>query len=584
LNRSSIKISSFRDSLTQRRAEILCCIILLLMGANMVSVIARKSLTNDELVHIPSGYQYLTTGNFSLNPEHPPLVKMWAAAPLLFLRPNVNTLTAPADQNFATLTVDTSIDFWQANKQRFQAISFWARVPMILLTLALGALIFIFGRQLFGRRAAVIAVALFSLEPTMLAHGRIVHTDVPAAFGYLLFFFALYGYGRAPTFSRAVWFGVATGAALLTKFSLAILAPIFVGALIYGGWKALRHGSTRRRAIAQTVIASLVVLVVLNAAYYFQHPPLARSEIDFISGAATKPVNAQRIIATVNLLSKILPTEYLFGIYTIYVHNHFGHPTSLLGHYSNFGWWYYFPVTFALKTTLPFLLLAVAALLWAIWAGLFRKEREVILLIAPVAIYMVMSMSGNINIGVRHIAPVFPFLFLLGGTFLDRFLNCARARAAAVFVVVLLGWMLVDAVRAYPDYLSYTSPLTLGKPGWQLLNDSNVEWGEDIGELAAYLHARGETQLVGAVSGGWVPEMYTIKLQDFAPPDLQSSSTRYVAIGAGFLNGATVPAGLRDANNAEISEEQRRNYFDKYRTLKPEKVFGHSIYLYRARE
>ena len=70
------------------------------MGANMVSVIARKSLTNDELVHIPSGYQYLTTGNFSLNPEHPPLVKMWAAAPLLFLQPNVNSLTAPADQNF----------------------------------------------------------------------------------------------------------------------------------------------------------------------------------------------------------------------------------------------------------------------------------------------------------------------------------------------------------------------------------------------------------------------------------------------------------------------------------------------------
>jgi hypothetical protein len=145
--------------------------------------------------------------------------------------------------------------------------------------------------------------------------------------------------------------------------------------------------------------------------------------------------------------------------------------------------------------------------------------------------------------------------------------------------------MLVDVARVRPDYLSFTNALTFGRPGWQLLSDSNVEWGQDIGELAQYLKARGELNLVGSLSAGWAtPPMYGIKLLDFAPADLRSSSTKYVAIGAGFLNGASVPPGLKDANGVELSDGQRRNYFEKYRTLKPEKVFGNSIYLYRKPE
>jgi len=568
----------------QYRAETLCCCILLLMGANLLSVAARKSLTNDELVHIPSGYQYLVKGNFTLNPEHPPLVKMWAALPLLLLRPEVHRFTPATDEGFTQLTVNASIDFWKTNQAHFKAISFWSRVPMVLLTLALGATIFIYGRRLFGARAAIFAVALFSLEPTILAHGRIVHTDVPAALGYLLFFFTLHNYFRAPTFFRALCFGLATGFAFLTKFSLVILMPIFVAVLAYAIWKAHRLESVGSKATLQACLASLAVLILINAAYYFQHPALARSERSWIAGNAATPLFPATVIAAIRVLSKIFPTEYLFGLYTVFVHNHFGHPTSLLGHSSNFGWWYYFPVAFALKTSLPFLILSVIALCWAAWAA-FKREKRIILLLAAVTIYVAVSMSSNINIGVRHIAPVLPFLFLLAGAFLDRLLKRRRPKVVTVLVAVLVGWMLAVAVRAYPDYLSYTSALTFGRPGWQLLNDSNIEWGEDIGELARYLHSQGETKLVGALSGGWVtPTMYEIQLLDFAPPDLYSSPTRYVAVGAGFLNGATVPAGVRDANGQEISEDQRRDYFAKYRTLRPERVFGNSIYLYRKPE
>src|SRR5918911_4191773 len=123
---------------------------------------------------------------------------------------------------------ETFARFWSDNKQRFEAISFWSRVPVILLTLAGGALIFIFARRLFGARAALFAVLLFSLEPTVLAHGRVVQTDMAAALFYLLFFFTLYNFVRRPGSRRALWLGCAAGLALVVKFSLIIIAPVLV--------------------------------------------------------------------------------------------------------------------------------------------------------------------------------------------------------------------------------------------------------------------------------------------------------------------------------------------------------------------
>src|SRR5712691_11494595 len=109
-------------------APTICCCILFLMGANLLSAAARKTVTNDEIVHIPAGYYYLVSGNFRLNPEHPPLVKMWACLPVLFLRPEVRALTEPAGQDFAQFTVTSAIDFRHVNRPRFRAISLWSRL------------------------------------------------------------------------------------------------------------------------------------------------------------------------------------------------------------------------------------------------------------------------------------------------------------------------------------------------------------------------------------------------------------------------------------------------------------------------
>src|SRR4051812_11264861 len=192
-----------RRKIARFPAETLGCCLLVVMGANLFSNAWREAPTNDELVHIPAGYYSLVRPDFRLNPEHPPLVKMWACLPLLIIRPTVYASPDGAGEESGRFTVRASYEFWRANHVRFKAITFWTRAPMVLLTLALGVLIFVYARQFFGARAAVLSVALFSLEPTMLAHGWIVHTDVAAAFGYLLFLAVLQAYYRAPTLSRA---------------------------------------------------------------------------------------------------------------------------------------------------------------------------------------------------------------------------------------------------------------------------------------------------------------------------------------------------------------------------------------------
>jgi hypothetical protein len=580
------RLAGFLPAVKKRvsRYEVLCVLMLTLMGVNLLSNAALRSLTNDELVHIPSGHRYLVERNVTLNPEHPPLAKIWSALPLSLLRVRFYRTVERDNQDFAAFTTSYSGKFWELNRYRWWQITFWSRLPMVMLTLALGILIFVYTKGFFNARAATFAVALFILEPTILGHGWIVHTDIAAAFAYLLFLLILQRYWLRPTPARAVWLGVVTGAALLAKFSLIVVMPIFLGALVYCAFKRGVSPTSRLRRTLEPVAAVLSALVVLNAGYFFRHPRLLPQDSSwFLANAGT--LFDGWMLTLFSALSKLIPTYYLFGISTVFVHNQQGHQSSLLGSYGESGWWYYFPVAFALKTSLPFLLLTVAALGWAVWITLVKRERSLIPILLAVALYLAIAMTSRINIGVRHLIPIFPFLFILGGISLDRFLSTRHLRVKAVLVAIFFGSMIFEAARAYPQYLSFTNQLTLGRSNWQVLSDSNVEWGQDIGALARYLHDRGETTVTAALSAGWMtPHLHGLNVTAYPPPRLESARTRYVAIGASYLNGSTVTGDLLNEHGEPLTGDQRANYFAGYRTLTPEKVFGNSIYLFRKIE
>jgi len=553
--------------------QLIVLALLAVMAANLFAVIARKSITIDEIAHVPAGYYHLVAGNYTLNNEHPPLIKYWAALPLLFLQPNEPPLAALDNVDFYTRTGDAFAKFWTANASQFELISFWTRVPMIVLTLVLGWLIFVFTKDLANPRAGILAVALYTLEPNILAHGRIVHTDLPAALAYLLFAFVLYRYHRLPSFRSALLLGLVSGVALVTKFSLVIVGPIFAVAM--GAWilRAPSRGFNRGQIVRHALLVGLVALAIINLAYRFQRQAILPGDMAWV--AAKTPEYASAIMSGISVLSIFFPTYFLFGLYNTVLHNHAGHASFLLGQYSDTGWWYYFPVAFALKTTLVFLGVALAALLWALWRLFVKHDTKLLFVLGPIAVYVAVSLTSGINIGIRHFLPVFPLLFILAALLLDRLLRVSKWRSlTGILVALLIAAMGLETIRAYPDYVSYVNQFRGDQPGWRLLSDSNVEWGDDVKAVSAYLHARGETRLSGAVSAGWL----TFRFFDICPPRQNDPiRTNYVAIGASFLNGSCVP-GV-----AGLPEKERENLFAAYRDRKPEAIFGNSIYLYRVK-
>jgi hypothetical protein len=548
------------------------------MALNMLTVIRRKGITTDEILMIPAGYYQLLTSEFRLVNEHPPLSKFVAGLPLLFLRPKTLDHAPTPEKQW-----DCVVTFWAENRADFGRISFWARVPMIALAVALGVLLFAYARDLFGARAGVFAVALYTFEPTVLAHGRVVQTDIPATFGYLLLFYTLRRYALAPTPRRALWLGLAAGLGIIAKFSMLLAGPVLAAAFLWLLWRAPRDGRERRALAAHACVAALALLFVVYAAYSFDRRALAASDVHLIG--LLYPANVAGVTRVVAALARVLPADFVLGVLWQIHHNAEGHPASLLGMYSRTGWWYYFPAAFALKTTIPFLLLSLASLAWGCREFFRRRDKRFFWLLAPVAIYTAFVMTSRINIGVRYLLPAYPFLFILSGALLERLASSKRARRVGLAcVVALVGWHGFEALRAYPDYVPYVNQLAAGRPHWRLLSDSNVEWGDDIRGMADYLKARGETRVRGALLGGFLtPPYYGVEYADMLVlSNDRLPRTRYVAIGASYLNGST--AEMAKPPGRAFTDAEMIDFFDAYRHRAPEAVIGGSIYLFRDGE
>ena len=571
-----------------RRAVLLCAVLLALMGAQMLAVIRQKSITVDEWVLIPAGFYHLTAGDYRPVNEHPPVAKVLGAAPLVVLGAQAPAIEEGAHEYDYFL--GKFEEFWRMNAGRLDYLCFWARVPAVALTLGLGALVFVFARRHWGARAALFAVALYSLEPTLVAHGRVVQTDVPSALALLLFSFALYEFLKTPTAGRAACVGAAAGFAAVTKFSMVALGPVLCVVFAALFMCAPHKKGVRRAQVAgQAAVLALAAVIAVNAGYFFRHAPpepfehaLARSVVTLDVGQGTLRA---ALGAAHHLLQIIFPADFVAGVGWQLAHAKTGHPAGLLGDYSQHGWWYYFPVAFALKTPLPIVLLTLAGLVWGLWRLKRARAGRVLVLLVPPALFTCLLMLSTINIGVRYYLPAYPFFFILAGAMLDDLLRSqllGRALAAAL-VVVPFGWVGVEAVRAYPDHMTYMNQLAYAQPRWWYLSDSNVEWGDDVRDLALYLRGRGETRVGGAMLGWQLLELYGVEQTAiFVPPGEAVKETRYVAIGASLLNGSTVPSEFDEG--WELNEYERVNYFDDYRRRTPEKIFGGSIYLYRVRE
>lgn len=491
-------------------------ILALLCAAAMLATwdhTREDSITFDEPPHLFAAAEYVQHGTHFTNLEHPPLAKLLAGLAL-------RDATPPELRTHQSLpSAGEMLRFVRANRIPFRLLLARGRAPFRWLFAALIITVYLAARYFGGVGAALVAATLIALDPNLIAHAGIVHTDVAATlFMTLTVVLALVD-------RRWIWplVGIALGLALLSKFTAALLIPF----VVLAPW--LRTGTVRQRVLAPLGAIAVAALVVL-AGYGYALRAMDDREAAIAAGGFLHQRGADRETAIRYAgITDRFPSAGMFltgmkGVQLTAAGEREG-INFLHGRVSRRGFPEYFFVAFLLKSTPAFLAIAFCALLAA------RRHPG---LLIPVLLLFVASIPSAYNIGVRHILPVYPLLAIAGATVL------ARRRAIAAVVVIAA---VVSLVRIHPHEIGYFS---FG--GGQWLNDSNLDWGQDVFRLDALLRRNGwerDTTVVVFASPIMEPEL--ARFRPLAPGPIGAG--RY-AVSSYFENAGPQVAALFEGPQA----------------------------------
>jgi 4-amino-4-deoxy-L-arabinose transferase-like glycosyltransferase len=477
LNRSWVKIAAV-------------VFALLFLEFQLLYSVKQESLTFDEGDHIFAGYMSLKHHDFGLNPEHPPLVKMIAAVPLIGMN-----LHEPQLQNrfFKDEGYLSGRDFIFQNDH--EKVIFRARMAASIFALLVALLAFLMAREMFGTGAGFIALALIVFEPNFLAHGALVTTDTGAAASLLASIYAFYRYVKSPSWGRVVVLGLAAGLFFIVKHSAVLLPPMLILLAITELLRPRKaQGETRLRQAGRLagtlVIAGIIAAGVMWVCYGFRYtarptglqmnPPLEKTLGNL------RPAEAKAI--TIMARWKVLPESWLYGLADVRsVANTW--PSYVFGTIYAHGVWFYFPVAFVIKATLTTLIF-LPLIVYAIATGKLRGWREILFLSLPPGLYFCISMTSSLNIGVRHILLVFIFLLVLASGAAWSLIQNDRRWIWPI--AALLIFHVVSSLRAFPtSYIPYANELWGGPAAvHKYLTDSTTDWGQQLKAVKRYIDER----------------------------------------------------------------------------------------------
>lgn len=491
-----------------------------------------KSLTWDEPSFISAGYTYLTWSDFQLNLSHPPLIQDLIAFPLLFMNLHVPAKDDPTWRQALNPVVEFGHQFLFESGNDVLRIAKWARIPVLLLGTALILIIYLWGRQLYGNGPALVGTAVAAFSPNLLAHTKLATEDLGCTAMMFLAVWTFYWSLQNDSIKHWLLCGFTTGLALLSKYTALLLGPIYA-MLAVGIWFSHNNKAELLSLFKGFVCIGCVAILVVGVGYNFSF------DISI----------------------------YLQGLKKIYSDMQVGRYRGfyMFGEVSKDPWWYYYLVAFLVKVPLPTLLLIACA---SISALLGRQHREASLFVLIPALAIIgASCFDKANLGLRRILPAFPFIFL----FTCQSVTGRSKRLRLFFISIMICWLAFEVLRIYPHHLAYFNSAAGGPArGPYLLDDSNIDWGQDLPALAEWQKKHPEARRLRlAYYGNALPSAYKVESVEFPPSDVAYPKSGFYAISA---------TNLVFFRKMQAEKGLDIDWLTKY---KPIALAGYSIYIYQ---
>jgi hypothetical protein len=566
--------------------------LMLIMTAQIVHAIHGASLTWDEGDHIFAGYESWKTGDLGMNPEHPPMVKMVATLPLLPLQ-----LTVPKLQGryFKTESYMDGRELLfrngPANGGHYSSETLVLRVRLfaMVFTLAAALLVFFAAQEMFSTTAGLIALAIFCFEPNLLAHGAYVTTDMGASCTFFATIYAFWRYVKQPSLARLAVTGLAAGLALAAKHSTVLLAPMLL--LLIAGelvrtWRVRRRDRAARtvpmvtaKLLGAFAVIALMAITLLWAFYGFRYAARpAGLALSPTLAATTVPLAAHEAAGILFVARHhLLPESWIYGLVDVRVVAN-ATPSFLLGKVYPHGTWIYFPLDFVIKSTLAMMVL-LALTAFAAMRGWLKHGRELWFLTAPPALYFLVSMGSHLNIGARHILPVYVFCCALCGAGAAALLQ--HDRRWTWVVAVLLLFHAGSSLHAAPNYIAYSNEAWGGPTQtYRYLSDSNTDWAQQLIATSAYVreHNIHDCWIAYFAAPFIEPEDYGIPCRHL--PTFDSMSVDEIDASPATLNGPVlVSAG--DLNGFEFGSSVL-NPYEPMMHAQPDAFIQDGIFVYNG--
>jgi len=480
----------------------LASLLLLCLAAQLAVAIRADGMTVDEMVYIGCGYRHLVHSDFRMNPEQPPVAKMWAALPLLALH-----LEEP-DPPIGDDQIGWP-DRFLHEVNRTRPILGYARIAIACGTMLLAGVVWRWARRLYGGEVGLGALAVCAFHPSLLAHGHLATTDLLSALTFLLASWSFWHWSRMPRPPLALAVAASIGVAVTTRFT-AWLLPLVFAALLLPWMRGRDRAAAARHIALLAAIGAVVVPLVIWAVYGFHYAP-------WPGESAARAVDPSlgipgQIVARLQEW-RALPEAYLEGLRFQLEHNRQGHWGYLLGE-SGSAWRHYYLVACVVKNTPGFLLLTglVLASLPRWRPRLIAGEAELHWLLPAVTVFAVASLA-RIQLGERYVLAVYPYVILLVGS------AAATARTwrggRFVLAAALVLHMVPAVLATRHGYLMYFNRLAGGPlGGHRVLADSNLDWGQDLPRLARWMKERGVGRIQLGYFGSDDPDRYGIVHED----------------------------------------------------------------------